>query len=61
MAARYYINHDGYSDSLPHWGEYDDQTQEMATGKHYKKLFESSNKQAAEVFLMDKFGVEWEL
>lgn len=60
MATVYYINHSGYSDDKPHYGEYDYETQVMDTGKRYKRLFETGVKQDAVDFLMQKFGLEWE-
>jgi len=59
MAKIYYINHKGYSDTAPHYGEYDTDVQVMDTGKRWTKSFQTNNYQEAKDFLLNNFKIIW--
>jgi len=60
MAMIYYINHKGYSDTAPHYGGYDANTQVMDTGKRWTKTFQTTDLQEAKDFLLEHFNIIWE-
>lgn len=59
MIMKYYVNYNDFEDDNPHWGEYDQNTQEMVTGK--TNTYETEIKQEAVDFLFDNFGLDFEL